>query len=144
MKKYPTSFCKCVVYLFVILMCIPFSGTHLPRREIPGAGPAPKKNTCFPDMRDELSHYVSCPHVWNVARTAFPYLRFQALHDRLCVDKPCTESLKVLAATLTAYHIIKPSLGKALLSFVTARCQFQCSFDTAVHAAGLSPDTPAD
>ena len=101
------------------------------------------KGVC-PDTRYELSHYVSCPHVWNVARTAFPYLRFQTLHDRLCVDKPCTESLKVLAATFTAYHTIKPTLGNAPLSFDTARCQFQCSFYTAVRAAGLFPDTPAD
>ena len=97
-----------------------------------------------PHMRDELSHYVSCPHVWNVARIAFPHLRLQNLHDRLCVDKPCTESLRVLAATFPAYHTIKPSLGNAPLSFDTARCQFECSFYTAVRAAGLSPDTPAD
>ena len=95
-------------------------------------------------INDELDHYVYWPHIWLVARTAFPHLEFESLFDRLCVDNPCIDSLKVLAATFPAYRSIKPSLGNAPLSFVTARCQCECSFYTAVRAAGLSPDTPAD
>ena len=95
-------------------------------------------------MKDELNHYISCPHIWNVARTAFPHLAFGSLFDRLCVNSPCVESLKVLAATFPAYHTIKPTLGNAPIPFDAARRQFQCSFYTAVRASGLAPDSPAD
>ena len=95
-------------------------------------------------MKDELAHYVSCPHIWFIAQTAFPHLVFESLFDRLCVDKPCTESLKVLAATFAGYHSIKPPLGNAPMPFDTARCHFECSFYTAVRASGLVPQAPAE
>ena len=95
-------------------------------------------------MKDELAHYLFCPHVWNVARIAFPQLVFDSLFDRLCVDKPCTVSLRVLAATFPAYHTIKPTLGNAPIPFDAARCQFECSFYSAVRASGCSPEPPAD
>ena len=97
-----------------------------------------------PFMKDELNRYVFCPHIWNVARTAFPHLAFDSLFDRLCVNNPCTESLKVLAATFPAYHTIKPTLGNAPIPFDAARRQFECSFYTAARASGLATDSPAD
>ena len=95
-------------------------------------------------INDELDHYVYWPHIWLVARTAFPHLEFESLFDRLCVDNPCIDSLKVLAATFPAYRSIKPSLGNAPIPFEAARLQFECSFYTAVRASGLRPEPPAD
>ena len=97
-----------------------------------------------PFKKDELDHYLFCPHVWFVARTAFPQLAFERLSDRLCVDNPCTVSLRVLAATFPAYHSVKPSLGSAPMPFDAARCHFEGTFYSAVRASGLSPDSPAD
>ena len=94
-------------------------------------------------INDELDHYVYCPHIWFVARTAFPHLEFESLFDRLCVDNPCIDSLKVLAATFPAYRSIKPSLDNAPIPFEAARLQFECSFYIAVRASGLRPEPPA-
>ena len=95
-------------------------------------------------MKDDLAHYVNCPHIWFVARTAFPNLKFDSMFDRLCVEQPCTDSLKVLAATFPAYHTIKPSDCEARASFDSARSNFEFAFYTAVRASGLSPAAPAD
>ena len=95
-------------------------------------------------INDELDHYVYCPHIWFVARTAFPHLEFESLFDRLCVDNPCIDSLKVLAATFPAYRSIKPPLGNAPIPFEAARLQLECSFFSVVRASGLRPEPPAD
>ena len=91
-----------------------------------------------PGMKDDLSHYVSCPHIWNVARVDFPNLKSDSMFDRLCVEEPCTESLRVLAGTFPAYHSIKPSNGEARASYDSARREFEVAFYTAVRASGLS------
>ena len=95
-------------------------------------------------MKDDLSHYVSCPHIWNVARVAFPNLKFDSMLDRLCVEDPCTESLRVLAGTFPAYHSIKPPNGEARAPYDSARRDFEGAFYAAVRASGLSPAAPAD
>ena len=97
-----------------------------------------------PGQKDELQHYVNCPHIWNVARIAFPHLKFDSTLDRLCVAEPCTESLRVLAATFPAYHSIKPTTVEARASYDSARSTFECTFYTATRASGLLPDSPAD
>ena len=96
-----------------------------------------------PGMKDDLAHYVNCPHIWFVARTAFPNLKFDSMFDRLCVENPCTESLRVLAGTFPAYHTIKPSNCEARASFDSARRDFAPAFCTAVRASGFCPAAPA-
>ena len=96
------------------------------------------------NKKDDLDHYVNCPHIWNIARTACPHLKFDSMLDRICVDQPCTDSLKVFAATLPAYHNIKPSDCEARASFDSARRNFEFTFYTAARASGLSPAAPAD
>ena len=96
-----------------------------------------------PDQADRLEHYLSCPIIWNLARGAYPLLDFESILKRLCVVEPCTESLKVLAATFPSYHAIKPANGEGRLSHNTARCVFADTFYTALRSAGCSPEAPA-
>ena len=104
-------------------------------------------HTCLlgcPGEKDELLHYVNCPHIWNVARNAFPHLKFDSTLDRLCIEDPCTESLRVLAATFPSYHSIKPRDGEASASHDSARSTFAQTFYTSVRASGLRPEPPAE
>ena len=78
------------------------------------------------------------------ARTAFPNLKFDSMFDRVCVEEPCTDSLRGLAGTFPAYHSIKPSNCEARASFDSARRTFEFTFYTAVRASGLCPAAPAD
>ena len=107
----------------------------------------PIRHPCLlgcPGEKDDLHHYVNCPHIWNVARIAFPRLKFDSPLDRLCVENPSSESLRVLAATFPSYHSIKPADGEARASHDSARSIFEHTFYTCVRASGLMPEPPAD
>ena len=64
-----------------------------------------------PLCKDDLSHYVDCPLIWNGARIAFPSSIFCSTLDRLCIVGPCIEALKVLAGVCppTCRHILRTS-----------------------------------
>ena len=57
-----------------------------------------------PGQADRLEHYLLCPLLWNIARLAFPHVRFDGILNRLCVVDPCADYLRVSAATFPAYH----------------------------------------
>ena len=97
-----------------------------------------------PGQADRLDHYFLCLLLWNIVRLAFPHVRFNGILNRLCVVVPCTDSLRVLAATFPAYHAIKPSVGERCLSHDTARCRFEEVFHSSLLSAGGSPVAPAD
>ena len=75
---------------------------------------------------------------------AFQNLKIDSMLDRLCVEDPCTESLRVLAGTFPADHSIKLSNGEARASYDSVRREFEVVFYTAVRASGLCPAAPAD
>ena len=64
-----------------------------------------------PLCKDDLSHYVDCPLIWNGARIAFPSSIFCSTLDRLCIVGPCIEALKVLAGVCppACRHILRTS-----------------------------------
>ena len=67
-----------------------------------------------PLCKDDLSHYVDCPLIWNGARIAFPSSIFCSTLDRLCIVGPCIEALNVLNAVFeqTAADVpLFPGLG---------------------------------
>ena len=94
---------------------------------------------------DDLSHYITCPHLWNFVRTAFPNSNFRSTLDRLCIGSDCTVNLRVLAATFQAYHASKPfSAVCSTAVFDAAKRRFEDHFYVAVRSSGLSPASPAD
>ena len=98
-----------------------------------------------PQGIDDLSHYIACPHIWNIANTAFPRLGLHSALDRLCIGSSCTASLRVLAATFQAYHASKPfSAVRHTAVFDAARRRFESHFYAAVYSSGLRPAAPAD
>ena len=57
------------------------------------------------EVRDELCHYLQCPHLWNFARehVGGPELNCSFLH-RLCLLEPSVIKLKRLAFCHSLYH----------------------------------------
>ena len=94
----------------------------------------------WPDEIDDLSHYIVCPHLWNIARTAFPNVQLNCTLDKLCIGGSCTVSLRVLAATFQAYHASKPfSAVFSTAVFDAAKRRFEDHFCVAVRSSGLTP-----
>ena len=58
------------------------------------------------DSRDELTHYLQCPIIWQFARTSLrisePSIHFLS---RICVSEPTSDKLKLLAFTHALYHV---------------------------------------
>ena len=98
-----------------------------------------------PNEIDDLSHYILCPHLWNIARTAFPNIQLNSALDKLCIGSKCTVSLRVLAATFQAYHASKPfSAVFSTVVFDAAKRRFEDHFYVAVRSSGLAPKSAAD
>ena len=57
------------------------------------------------DARDELSHYLQCPILWQFARSTLrinePSIHFLS---RLCIAEPTSDKLKLLAFSHALYH----------------------------------------
>ena len=58
------------------------------------------------DTRDEFTHYLQCPILWQLARSSLrisePSIHFLF---RICVSEPTSDKLKLLAFTHALYHV---------------------------------------
>ena len=57
------------------------------------------------DTRDELVHYLVCPILWQLARSALR-INEESIHSlsRICVSEPTSDKLKLPAFTHALYH----------------------------------------
>ena len=57
------------------------------------------------DCRDELTHYLVCPILWQFARSTLR-INEESIHfiSRLCISDPTSDKLKLLAFTHALYH----------------------------------------